>query len=156
MAIKQKSKSLSARGSDFSDSFFQLQVLNGQEIVDAKFPKFADKAANLGYKPLRSTELEIFQLNIGKLCNQTCAHCHVDAGPDKKRENMDKATLQKCLDVIAAIPSITTVDITGGAPEMNPHFRWFVEEVPRYAAVFSETQSKSGLFPSLFLKISNG
>jgi radical SAM/Cys-rich protein len=129
MAIKQKSKSLSARGSDFSDTFFQLQVLNGQEIVDAKFPKFADKVANLGYQPFRSTELEIFQLNIGKLCNQTCAHCHVDAGPDKKRENMDKATLQKCLDIIAAVPSITTVDITGGAPEMNPHFRWFVKEV---------------------------
>jgi len=128
MAIKQRTKSLSVRGSEFSDSFFQLQVLNGKEIVDAKFPVFAEKIAETGHRPLITSELEIFQLNIGKLCNQTCAHCHVDAGPDKKRENMDKATLEKCLEIIAATPSVHTVDITGGAPEMNPHFRWFVEE----------------------------
>ena len=73
------------------------------------------------------TRVEIFQINIGKLCNQACAHCHVDAGPDKKAENMDKATLEKCLDIISQIDA-HTVDITGGAPEMNPHFRWFVEE----------------------------
>lgn len=129
MAIKQKTKSLSARGADLSDSFFQLNVLSGKdERVDA-FPSFAEKVHSLGYKPLVPSTLEIFQLNIGKLCNQTCAHCHVDAGPDKKVENMDKATLERCLEIIASVPSIHTVDITGGAPEMNPHFKWFVEEV---------------------------
>lgn len=128
MGVKQKSKSLKSRGTDLSNSFYQLNVLNGKEITDAKFPNFSEKVHNLGYRPLKPQDLEIFQLNIGKLCNQTCAHCHVDAGPDRKEENMDKATLEQCLKIIAAIPTIKTVDITGGAPEMNPHFKWFVEE----------------------------
>jgi len=128
MAIKQKTKSLSATDNKLADTFFQLQVLNGKEIVDAKFQGFADKIAETGHRPLKPVSIEIFQINIGKLCNQTCAHCHVDAGPDKKEENMSRATLERCLEIIAAVPSITTVDITGGAPEMNPHFRWFVEE----------------------------
>ncbi|MEL6970009.1 MAG: arsenosugar biosynthesis radical SAM (seleno)protein ArsS [Bacteroidota bacterium] len=129
MAIKQRSKSLKSRGTNLSDSFVQLNVLNGKDIVDANFPQFTDQLAAIGHRPLQVKPVEIFQLNIGKLCNQTCAHCHVDAGPDRKEENMDRATLERCLEIIAAVPSITTVDITGGAPEMNPHFRWFVEEV---------------------------
>jgi len=129
MPIKQRSKSLKSRGTELSDTFFQLNVLNGKEVVDEQFPAFADRLANLGYSTLRPTQLEIFQINIGKLCNQTCAHCHVDAGPDRREENMDKATLERCLDIIRSVPGIHTVDITGGAPEMNPHFRWFVEEV---------------------------
>ena len=128
MAIKQKTKSLSATDNKLADGFFQLKVLNGKEIVDAKFPSFSQKIEEAGYQTLKPVPVEIFQLNIGKLCNQTCAHCHVDAGPDKKVENMSKETLEKCLQIIASVPSITTVDITGGAPEMNPHFRWFVEE----------------------------
>jgi radical SAM/Cys-rich protein len=60
------------------------------------------------------------------MCNQVCAHCHVDAGPDRK-EIMTRKTLQMCLD-ICKNNKISTVDLTGGAPEMNPHFRWFVEE----------------------------
>ena len=60
------------------------------------------------------------------MCNQVCSHCHVDAGPDRK-EIMTKETLQQCLDAIKK-SGINTVDLTGGAPEMNPHFRWFVEE----------------------------
>lgn len=111
-----------------SDTFVQLNVLNGKDISDAKFPRFSDKLANQGHRPFKPTEIEVFQLNIGKLCNQTCAHCHVDAGPDKKVENMDRQTLEQCLVMISAIPTIQVVDITGGAPEMNPHFRWFVEE----------------------------
>lgn len=128
MGVKQKSKSLKSRGTALSNTFFQLDILNGKEVTDAKFPKFSDKVADVGYQSLSPTTLEIFQLNIGKLCNQTCAHCHVDAGPDRKEENMDKATLERCLEIIASVPSIKTVDITGGAPEMNPHFKWFVEE----------------------------
>lgn len=128
MAIKQRTKSLKALGKDLSSSYVQLDVLSGKDVADANFQPFAGKLAELGHRPFKPMEIEIFQLNIGKLCNQTCAHCHVDAGPDRKEENMDKATLQKCLDVIAATPSIKIVDITGGAPEMNAHFRWFVEE----------------------------
>jgi radical SAM/Cys-rich protein len=128
MAIKQKTKSLSATGSRLSSTFVQLNVLNGKDISDAKFPRFTDKLAAQGYQPFKPTEIEIFQLNIGKLCNQACAHCHVDAGPDKKEENMSMEDLAKCVELIAATPTIQVVDITGGAPEMHPGFRWFVEE----------------------------
>ena len=128
MGLKPKVKSLKSRGVDLSNSFFQLDVLNGKKETDAKFESFANKVAGLGHHPLKPTQVEIFQINIGKLCNQVCAHCHVDAGPDRKEENMDKATLEKCLEIIAKVDTIHTVDITGGAPEMNPHFKWFVEE----------------------------
>lgn len=76
---------------------------------------------------LRPTRLDIFQMNLGKMCNQTCRHCHVDAGPDR-REVMSRETMELCLAALAKT-SIPTVDLTGGAPEMNPHFRWLVEEV---------------------------
>lgn len=128
MAIKQKSKSLSVRGTDLADSFIQLQVLNGKnEKVKATFPSFADRVNSLGYQPLKPLPIEIFQLNIGKLCNQTCAHCHVDAGPDKTAEQMTRENLEICLQIIRE-NKIPKVDITGGAPEMNTNFRWFVEE----------------------------
>jgi len=123
MGVKQKTKSLKKSNNALHDTFVQLKVLNGQELVDSKFERFQDK---LG-RPITPNKVEIFQLNIGKLCNQTCAHCHVDAGPDRKEENMDRATLEKCLAIISEY-KIPTVDITGGAPEMNAHFRWFVEE----------------------------
>lgn len=129
MAIKQRTKSLKSKGDHLSDTFYQLNVLNDKDLVDARMLTFAEQIKALGKQPLRPSGIEVFQLNIGKLCNQTCSHCHVDAGPDRKEENMGRATLERCLEIIAAVPSIHTVDITGGAPEMNPHFRWFVEEV---------------------------
>ena len=79
---------------------------------------------------ITATNLEIFQVNIGKLCNQACLHCHVEAGPTRT-ENMEKHTIEKCLEVIRHTPSIKTVDITGGAPEMNAHFVYFVEEIKK-------------------------
>ncbi len=127
MSIHQRTKSLSVTGNQLADTFFQLKVLNGKELTDAKFPSFAEKIGEIGFKPLKPTGIDIFQINIGKLCNQTCAHCHVDAGPDKKVENMSRETLEICLDILSKY-DIKTVDITGGAPEMNAHFRWFVEE----------------------------
>ncbi|MCL4120975.1 UNVERIFIED_CONTAM: hypothetical protein GTU68_049693 [Idotea baltica] len=66
---------------------------------------------------------------MGKMCNQVCAHCHVDAGPDRT-EIMTRKTLERCLEILAAT-DIKTVDLTGGAPEMNPHFFWFVEEAAK-------------------------
>ncbi len=131
MAIKQKSKSLKSRGANLSDTFLQLKVLNGKELVDDQFPLFTDKVATLGHTPFRPLSVEIFQINIGLLCNQTCAHCHVDAGPDRRQENMNRATLEKCLEIIRSTPSIKIVDITGGAPEMNPNFRWFIQAVSK-------------------------
>jgi radical SAM/Cys-rich protein len=127
MAIKQRTKSLSVRGNELSSTFFQLDVLNGNAKIDMKFEPFGAKIANLGFKSLRPSGIDIFQLNIGKLCNQTCAHCHVDAGPDKGHEMMTRSHLEKCLDILAKY-DIPTVDITGGAPEMHQDFRWFVEE----------------------------
>lgn len=131
MGIKQKTKSLRAKGNQLSDTFFQLKVLNGKEMIDAEFPRFSDRVGNLGYHPLKPVAPEIFQINIGKLCNQTCAHCHVDAGPDRKDEQMSRRDLERCLEIIGSVPSIKTVDITGGAPEMNENFRWFVSECTR-------------------------
>jgi radical SAM/Cys-rich protein len=121
MSIKQGVKSLSARGAALSDTLIQLDVLNGRKTLKS-FPSFSEKLGSL--KP---TSIDIFQINIGKLCNQTCLHCHVDAGPDKKVENMSLETLEKCFHIVKK-HNIKTVDITGGAPEMNPHFRWFVEQ----------------------------
>lgn len=82
----------------------------------------------IGLFPLIPTQLEVFQINMGKMCNQVCKHCHVDAGPDRK-EIMTRETMQLCLDVIANEPSLNCVDLTGGAPEMNPDFRWFAESI---------------------------
>ena len=75
---------------------------------------------------LRKTKIEIIQVNVGKLCNQTCMHCHVDAGPTRK-EIMNRETAEAVLTLIRKAAS-RTVDITGGAPELNPHFDWLVEE----------------------------
>jgi len=128
MAIKQKTKSLSATDNKFASTFYQLQVLSNKQEVQADIPVFAQRIKEEGgyTEGIVPSPVEIFQINIGKLCNQTCAHCHVDAGPDKKRENMDRSTLEKCLEIITKY-NIPSVDITGGAPEMNAHFRWFVE-----------------------------
>jgi radical SAM/Cys-rich protein len=74
---------------------------------------------------LKRLPLEIIQVNVGKLCNQTCHHCHVDAGP-KRREIMDERTASRVIELIEAAPSAHTVDITGGAPELNPNFKLLV------------------------------
>jgi radical SAM/Cys-rich protein len=79
--------------------------------------------------PLRASGIDIMQLNLGKMCNQTCKHCHVDAGPDRK-EMMSRSTMQFCLDVLKN-SEIDVVDLTGGAPELNPDFRWLVEQIKK-------------------------
>jgi len=65
------------------------------------------------------------QINIGLYCNQACGHCHVESSP-KRHEAMDEQTVARCVALLAATPSIHTLDITGGAPEMSPHFRALV------------------------------
>jgi radical SAM/Cys-rich protein len=114
------SLTLLRRGSPLADPGRQREVLDGCDLL----PFEAALAAN-GLWPLEATGVEVLQVNVGKLCNQTCRHCHVDAGPDR-REVMSRETMQLCLDVLTA-SAIPTLDITGGAPEMNPHFRWLVE-----------------------------
>jgi radical SAM/Cys-rich protein len=89
--------------------------------------EFDEALRQAGLPPLQPSRLDIFQMNLGKMCNQTCRHCHVDAGPDRK-EVMSRETMELCLQALART-AIPTVDLTGGAPEMNPHFRWLVKEV---------------------------
>ena len=113
-------KSLSSRQDALASATRQLSVLEQQ----AALPPFRQKLEDEGLPALRAGALEIFQINIGKMCNQVCAHCHVDAGPDRK-EIMSRETMQQCLDALRGL-DVTTVDLTGGAPEMNPEFRWFV------------------------------
>ncbi|MFQ5740501.1 MAG: arsenosugar biosynthesis radical SAM (seleno)protein ArsS, partial [Acidobacteriota bacterium] len=92
-----------------------------------KFPGFEERLSEIGAFPLTSTEIEILQVNVGKMCNQTCLHCHVGAGPHRD-EVMTRETMQDCLESIEN-SNVSTVDLTGGAPEMNPNFRWFVEKI---------------------------
>lgn len=73
------------------------------------------------------TKVEILQVNIGKRCNQACHHCHVESGP-QRTENMDCKTVERILELLQSSESIHTVDITGGAPELNPHFKYLVKE----------------------------
>jgi radical SAM/Cys-rich protein len=75
--------------------------------------------------PLRATGIEILQINLGKKCNQTCRHCHVDAGPDRT-EMMPDDVVDACLRVLSG-SDIPTLDVTGGAPELHPTFRRIVE-----------------------------
>ena len=68
----------------------------------------------------------IFQMNIGLYCNQACNHCHVESSP-KRAEMLDRKTAEQCLNIIRNSPAITTLDITGGAPELNSQFRFLVD-----------------------------
>ena len=76
-------------------------------------------------RELRRTRTEILQVNVGKLCNLTCVHCHVNAGP-KRKEVMTRETIDRIVDWLATT-QIPIVDLTGGAPEMIPDFRYFIE-----------------------------
>jgi radical SAM/Cys-rich protein len=89
-------------------------------------PPFDTRLAQAGLAPLHATGITVFQINVGKLCNQTCRHCHVDAGPDR-REQMTRETAELCMRALAQ-SEIPTVDITGGAPELNANFRWLVAQ----------------------------
>ncbi|MFD2513548.1 arsenosugar biosynthesis radical SAM (seleno)protein ArsS [Pontibacter locisalis] len=121
-------RSLKGQHHELADSLFQLTVLQQPSSHGDQFPVFAEQLAQHGLYPLIPTGTTILQINVGKMCNQTCRHCHVDAGPDRK-EIMTRQTMQLCLDALEQAPGITTVDLTGGAPEMNPDFRWFVEQL---------------------------
>lgn len=125
--MAQATTSLRKRGSPLASAAEQLVVLNRQEANTNALPRFGEMLLKHGLMPLRPTSLQILQVNVGKMCNQTCKHCHVDAGPDRK-EIMTRQTMTEVLDVVHRT-KVQTVDITGGAPEMNPDFRWFVEEL---------------------------
>ena len=113
---------LAARHSPLASPASQIAAL-GRLPLAREFDE-AIGAAHL--PPLTASSIATLQINVGKLCNQTCRHCHVDAGPDR-REIMSRETLEQCVGVLDQT-SIPTVDITGGAPELHPGFRWLVEQ----------------------------
>ena len=113
---------LLGRSNPLASSTEQLRVL---EQTTATHP-FERRLNQAGLFPLHATGITVFQINVGKLCNQTCRHCHVDAGPDRT-ERMSRETAEQCIQTLAKT-DIPTVDITGGAPELNPNFRWLVEQ----------------------------
>lgn len=117
--------SLLRRRVPLSDPRQQLATLAALPLPAEK-SNFRDRLQQHGWASLQPAQLEIFQINVGKLCNMTCRHCHVDAGPDR-REIMDRDTIDACLRALDQT-SAHTVDITGGAPELNPHFRYLVDQ----------------------------
>ncbi|HEY9640207.1 MAG TPA: arsenosugar biosynthesis radical SAM (seleno)protein ArsS [Coleofasciculaceae cyanobacterium] len=117
--------SLWQRRSPLAAPSHQLAMLDALSLPQPS-EEFAMRIAQQGWQPLQPAQLEIFQINLGKLCNMTCRHCHVDAGPDR-REIMDLETIDACLQALDQTTA-HTVDLTGGAPELNPHFRYLVDE----------------------------
>ena len=92
-------KSLKAQNSFLADAHEQIEIIEHGQTGDFALIPFQQKLEQSGLYPLKPTQIEIFQVNIGKMCNQTCRHCHVDAGPDRK-EIMTKETMQQCIDVL--------------------------------------------------------
>jgi radical SAM/Cys-rich protein len=126
---KLKTQSLQKKGSDLAQSNKQLEILSNGIFKNGELPTFKTKISETSQFPLIAKKLEILQINVGYMCNQVCDHCHVDAGPDRK-EIMTRTTMRQCLEVIKT-SGAHTLDLTGGAPEMNPDFRWFVEEAAK-------------------------
>src|SRR2546427_12627146 len=110
--------SLLARNNALASTDEQNRILARTDAC----PPFEKRLGQSGLNPLHATGITVFQINVGKLCNQTCQHCHVDAGPDRK-EFMTHQTAEQCIRTLATT-QIPTVGITRGAPESNPNFRW--------------------------------
>src|SRR5215467_6890906 len=101
-------------------------MLFASTVAAAPMNRFAQKLTAQSIS-LRRGRPEILQVNVGKLCNLTCTHCHVNAGP-KRKEIMTRETVDRIIDWLAK-SEIPTVDLTGGAPEMIPDFRYFIDRV---------------------------
>lgn len=117
-------KTLSRQNSPLAEPLYQLKLIE-QQGRD-RFARFDETLSQRELPPLFAAGVEVLQVNVGKICNQTCHHCHVDAGPDR-REMMSSDTIDECLAVLERY-QIPTLDITGGAPEMNRHFRRLVSD----------------------------
>jgi radical SAM/Cys-rich protein len=91
---------------------------------------FEDCLRDHGLPPLRRARVTTLQVNVGKFCNMACHHCHVEAGP-KRREVMPPEVAERVLEIVAANPGLEVLDLTGGAPELNPSFRSLVSEARR-------------------------
>lgn len=120
-------KTLQRQQHGLADASAQVSILQDDQHLYKLIP-FQQKLEESNLFPLKPSQIEVFQVNIGKMCNQVCKHCHVDAGPDRK-EIMTIETMEQCLEALKKHPGLKIVDLTGGAPEMNPNFRWFVQEI---------------------------
>jgi len=100
---------------------------NTVHIQKRRLGNFNRHVQSQGLSLLTRQHIQTVQVNVGKICNQACLHCHVEAGP-KRTEDMSFAVARKLLDLYKELPSSTVLDITGGAPELNAHFRMLVEE----------------------------
>lgn len=118
--------SLHKRQSELANSKRQLEILSNGIFKNGELPTFKEQISKTNQFPLKAKPLEVLQINLGYMCNQVCAHCHVDAGPDRK-EIMTRETMLQCLEIIKKT-TVHILDLTGGAPEMNPDFRWFIEQ----------------------------
>ncbi|NNE67269.1 MAG: radical SAM/Cys-rich domain protein [Pyrinomonadaceae bacterium] len=110
----------------------QIQRRNGKPALPDSRVSF-DEHLKMQDLDLRASKIEILQLNVGKLCNQACKHCHVDASPTRT-EIIGRETIDHCLEVMRK-HSIPTLDITGGAPELIPDFRYLVTEAKNSGAL---------------------
>jgi len=120
---------LARRHAPLASTAAQRETLERLSFAGERGGDFDASLERAGLFPLRATGIRVLQLNLGRVCNQTCAHCHVDAGPDRTEE-MSLETAEACMRVLART-DIPTVDITGGAPEMSRSFRYLVEESRR-------------------------
>jgi radical SAM/Cys-rich protein len=100
------------------------------ELGGATAPGFDEVVQTVVPRGLRRGRVTTLQVNVGKLCNMACHHCHVDAGP-KRTEIMPPHVAERAIELLAANPGVDTLDLTGGAPELNPSFRWMVGEARR-------------------------
>jgi radical SAM/Cys-rich protein len=118
-------QTLARTGNPLALASHQLQVLQR----DGQHRAFDEALNSCGMSSIQAKGIEVLQVNLGRLCNMTCRHCHVDAGPER-REIMTRDTADACLRVLERA-AIRTLDLTGGAPEMNPHFRRLVSRARR-------------------------
>ncbi|MEO6705703.1 MAG: hypothetical protein ABIN04_07645, partial [Ginsengibacter sp.] len=111
---REESKiSLQGQHNGLSNAQRQIEILEHPQFEGGPLPGFDAKLEERSQYPLRPTAAEILQINVGKMCNQVCKHCHVDAGPDRK-EIMTVETMEYCVRALKINPSLTTIDLTGG------------------------------------------
>jgi radical SAM/Cys-rich protein len=105
--------------------------MQGKAIETGSVPlsPFSERLKQSGLPPLTATAIDILQINVGRQCNLSCRHCHMEAGPNRS-ETMARGVFEKCLEIVHN-PGISVIDITGGSPEMNPELPWFITEAAK-------------------------
>ena len=112
-------KTLQRQAHPLASPVQQIELLQDPNVLGTG--RFVEVLKQNSVPRLSRRELTTLQINVGKVCNQTCGHCHVDAGPDR-REAMSLETADQVIDFLRR-SQVRTFDITGGAPEMNANFR---------------------------------